>query len=276
MIALVLFALLLQEPVERTPSIYRCPASEAESKFFAHLVEDCGFDTYCVEPKPGPSATQVAKGQGTFVKASVIDTKPNLRWRNATVDLVNGKISPKAWLEKTRGLGETVHFLSSPQTPGLRTATQTDSTRAVMAEMFVLATPGIPCLTADDVGRTRFLPGPGRLESWILAMNDWLGPMLYFRHAHPYMVTGKPEVIRADPTPGLFIFKQSDGKNSQTFYFNNADTFMELPPIDQNHLSIVIGLNVDEPKPRLRPKGFFIVEAGELTATLSVQTRPAR
>lgn len=248
---------------ERTPSIYRCPAAEGEFKFFASLVEEMGFDTYCVEPKPGARAKEAAKGKVKFISSKEIDTPANLKWRNATIEFVNGKISPKAWLAKTAGLHETVHFLSSPKTPDLRTATGTESYRAVFAEMLLLSWPGKPCITANDTGQTRYLPGPGRLESWYLSMRDYLGPMLYYRHSAPFMVTGKPTILRADAKPGLLIFRQSMGKKSLTMYLNNSDHPVSLPPIDLDHVTSNIGLNINDEKRLLMQKGFFIVDLGK-------------
>ena len=257
---MVLGSMMIEEP-ERTPSIYRCSASEAESKFFGPLVDEYGFDTFCVEPKPGPLATAAARGKVKFVSASVIDTKQNLSWRNATIDFVNGKISPQQWLSKTKSLGETVHFLSSPKSVGLRSATGEVSSTAVFAEMLLLSWPGKPCLTGDDLGKTRYLPGPGRLESWILAMNDYLGPMLYSRHSFPYWVTGKPKIVRADAKPGLLVFSQTDGKQTKTFILNNSKATMDLPSINLDFVTTNQGLDLEQSKPRLMSHGFLIVNS---------------
>jgi len=261
MIALAIFVAMLHEETLRTPSIYRCTTAQGESKFFPGFVDEEPFDTVCILPKPGPKATAAAKGLVKFIGASQIDTKANLAWRNATIDFVNGKISPKAWLAKTKGLGETVHFLSSPKTPLLRPTTGNDSHRAVFAEMLVCAWPGRPCFTSGDIGRTDYLPGPGALESWLLAMNDWLGPMLVYRHDQPFLVTGKPKILRADAKPGLLIFSQTDGKKTITFYLNNAQQPVDLPPFNLDKVTINIGLNVDDTKSKLLYNSFMIVES---------------
>lgn len=256
---LVAMSQQVEEPT-RTPSIFRCSAVEGESKFFPDVVDD-EYDTVCIDPKPGPLATAAAKGKVKFISAALIDTKANMRWRNATLDYVNGKISPKEWLAKTKNLHETVHFLTSPKTAKLRDVTGKDSHRAVFAEMLLLSLPGRPCLTSDDVGQTRYLPGPGALESWILAMNDYRGPMLAYRYSDPYVVTGKPKIIRADAKPGLLIFSQTNGKKTLTYYLNNSQGFIDLPPFNLDKLTINIGLNVDGPKARLFYNSFMIVES---------------
>ena len=261
MIALALWASIFQEEPDRTPSIFRCPAIEADSKFFEKAVGELSFDTYCVDPRPGAGARAIAKGRVKFIPPSKIDTKANLRWRDATVDFANGKISPRQWLNKTSGLKESVHFLSSPNTERLWEATAEDAPKAVFAEMLVTAWPGIPCFTSDDIGRTRYLPGPGRLESWILAMNDYLGPQLYGRHKDPFLVTQKPKIIRADSKPGLLIFCQSKGNRSLTFYLNNAKASLELPPLDLEKATIRLGVDIEGPNPKLQSNGFLIVES---------------
>lgn len=252
---------MLQEARVRTPAIYRCTTQEGESKFFAPMIEEEAYDAYCIEPKPGTSATLAARGKARFVTASAIDTAANLRWRNAAVAFATGKISPKEWVRRTRGMGETVHFLSSPKTKGLREATGQETRRAVFAEMFLLSQPGRLCITADDIGGTRYLPEAGRLQSWILAMRDYLGPMLYFRAATPYVVAGKPKILRADAKPGLLVFEQRQGTRSVTFYFNNGPDLLPLPKLDPERLSgISVGLDLEGPKPRLQPGGFVFVQ----------------
>jgi hypothetical protein len=264
MIAVALALSLCHEQPDRTPAIYRCPAAEAESKFFEPLVNDYGFDTYCIEPSPGKSAREVAAlGKVTFIKASVIDTKVNLAWRNVTMNFVNGKISPKAWLEKCTGLHATVHFLSNPATPPLRESTGRQTRRAVMAEMLLLSLPGKPCLTADDLGKTRYLPGPGELESWILGMNDYLGPMLYLRSQYPFIVKGKPIVIRADSKPGLLIFKYASGTKWKTFFFNNSTDAMDLGALETSTMGINIGLYLEENKTQLLDHGFLFTSSSD-------------
>jgi hypothetical protein len=131
--------------------------------------------------------------------------------------------------------------------------------------MLVLAWPGKPCLTADDIVQTRYFPEDKRHESWILAMNDWLGPMLYMRAENPFLVTGKPTIVRADAKPGLFAFRQAKGKKGFTFWFNNARTPVELPKeVDLDNTSICVGLNWEDDKtpPQLNPNGYLIVVEG--------------
>jgi len=248
------------DEVERTPAIFRCSTAEAESKFFEEMVNSDGYDTYCIEPKPGPSAKSIGAGKVKFIAASFIDTKPNLAWRNATMDFVKGKISPQTWLNRVHNLKETVHFLSSPGTPKLRPETGEISHNAVFAEMLLLSWPGKPCLNSDDTGGCRYLPGPGRLESWILAMNDYLGPMLYQRATEPAIVTHAPTILRADNQPGLLEFSQKSGGKTIVFYFNNGKKNIPLPNLVLGKVSINIGLNLDGPKPEILPSGFLISE----------------
>lgn len=204
---MILFALIPafqdpEPPVERTHAIYRLPAAEAEGKLFPPFVKNYGFDTFCIEPKVGRSALSLLNAEKVkTISPHLIDTSANIKWRNATINFLNGKLSPKAWLKVTRNLKETVHFLSSPKTESLRDATGKETYRAVQAEVFLLTWPGIPCLTADDLGKTRSLPEPGALESWILAMGDYLGPQLYLRSRCPYLAAGTPKILRADAMP---------------------------------------------------------------------------
>ncbi len=242
---MICLPILLGDAPTRTPAIYRCPAAEAESKFFERFVEEGGFDAVCIEPAPGPKARRLARGKLKFVSAKAIDTRANVLWRNSTLDFVNGKISPRAWLARTQNLHETVHFLSYPKAPNLRDATGQESGRAVFAELFVLALPGRPCFTADDTGNTRYLPGPGRLESWLLAMED------------PHLVVGKPKVIRADAKPGLLVFRV--GK--KTFYLNNGKAPLTLPKLDLDKMGgISRGLDLEGKVPSLLPTGFLSFE----------------
>lgn len=262
MLTLIALLAMQQDELVRTPAIYRCSTQEGESKFLESIINEDAYDTLCIEPKPGPNAVRLAKGKVRFVPGSAIDTKPNLLWRNATLDFVNGKISPKAWLARIGNLHETVHFLSNPKTPKLRDATGQVSHTAVFAEMILLSWPGRPCLTVDDVGGTRYLPGPGRLESWILAMNDYRGPMLYLRSTSPAIVAGKPKIIRADSKPGLLIFEQHQGKKTTTFYLNNGPDLLEVPLPADDIRGIALGVDLEGPKPRLRPGGFTFRETG--------------
>ncbi len=264
-IALLVLALGRQDgPEARTSAIYRCPAAEAESEYFQRLVTDYAFDSFCIDPKPGPEAEKVAKGpvKIKFVASATVDTPANLKWRNLAMQFVAGKLSPRAWLDATKGLKETVHFLANPQTPSLWKATGGDSSRAVFAELLVLSWPGKPCLNAAETSRTHELPEAGALQSWLLAMNDHLGPMLYNRAHLPFLATQAPTIVRADTKPGLLIFRQTNGKVSQTFYLNNGPTPVELPPVDTAHLTMNKGLNLGDAKDTLQPTGFFIEEHG--------------
>lgn len=279
MLSLLATLLLAGQADVRTPAIYRCPAAEAETHFFNRIVEESGYDSVCIEPKPGPKALALAKGRLKFVDAKTIDTPANLNWRNATIAFAGGKISPKEWLKRTSNLRETVHFLSSPKTPDLRTAMssvpidpgQTFSGPSVFAEFLLLCWPGKPCLTASDTWQTRYLPPPGRHESWVLAMRDFLGPLLYFRAENPFLVTNKPKIIRADAKPGLLVFQQSNGKTTFTFYFNNSYVPVDIPKVDPDKVSgISRGFNLDEDKPRLMPRGVVIEESSASGPTSSL------
>lgn len=249
------------EPLVRTPAIYRCPATEGESEKLKELVEDSAFDSLCIDPKPGPQARQAAANKLKFVSPSSVDTTSNLKWRNATIAFARGQISPKEWLKRIKNLHETVHFLSSPATPTLRDATDKDSSRATFSEMLILSWPGKPCLTSTDTWRTKQLPEAGALQSWVLAMNDRLGPMLYYRSHEPAMVKGAPTVLRADSKPGLLIFRQKAGKGSLTMYFNNSTSPISLGYIDWQHMTMDRGVQAeDERDTRLAPAGSLIVD----------------
>lgn len=264
MLAVVLALIQQEEVADRTPAIYRCPASEviANPHRFESLVRNYGFDTYCIEPAPPAAAKELLKKYKLkTIAAKEIDTAPNLAWRNVTIDFVNGKISPKAWLDKTSKIKATIHFLSSPKTRELREATGEVSHYATFAEVFLLAWHGRPCLTNVDIWKTRELPDAGKLQNWVLAMNDWLGPMLYYRHESPFLVTQKPKIISAPSTPGLFIFSTTDGKKTITMYFNNGDKPVKMPKIDFDNTTITRGLNIEEDDSiTLREKGSAFVE----------------
>jgi|GEM_PF-5664590 len=266
-LTLVAIALLRQDgPEPRTPAIYRCPAPEAESEFFERLVTDYAFDTFCIEPKPGPNAQKVAAGpvKIKFIPASAIDTPANLKWRNLTIEFANGRISPKAWLNGTKNLKETVHFLANPKTSGLRQATNSVSSRAVFIETLLLTWPGKPCLTADETSRTRELPDAGALQSWLLAMNDHLGPLLYLRADQPYIVTQAPTIVRADDKPGLLIFRQQSGKHTKIFYFNNGPGALDVPGFDSDHVNLDRGLLIEDThKAKLMSQGSFMESYGD-------------
>jgi hypothetical protein len=271
MISLAIALLVHLEDVDRTPAIYRFPAKEATEKNLERVIEE-PFDTWCAEPRPSKFIQESLLGQKIkLISPSVIDTPANLKWRNATIDYVNGKLSPQAWLNKTANLHETVHFLSSPKTPDLRSATPSApmdgaySARSVFAELLLLTLPGKPCLTSGDLYLTKKWPdAPGKFESWILAMNDFMGPMLASRHSSPYWITNKPKVVFAATSPGLMILKQTDGKRVTTFYYNNGFFPVDLPKIDTKTLSgMTRGLDLDGPKPKLHPTGLIIQTEGE-------------
>lgn len=259
-------ATLPQEELVRTPAIYRCPAKEAAAwpERLESLMEDDAFDAYCLEPKPTAEQRKLAaRYKVKLVNAKTIDTAGNQKWRNATIDYANGKISPKEWLSRTKAAKATVHFLSNPKAPNLRKATnEKNSYRAVFAEMLLLSWRGRPCLTSEDIWQTREFPGPGALQSWILAMNDYMGPMLYFRSAEPYVVTKEPKIISAPDKPGLFIFSNTDGKKTQTFYFNNSDQMVKLPKdLDTQSSGLSRGLLVEDDYIGLTQWGSVIVES---------------
>lgn len=261
MLALLIATIVGQgeEVPDRISAIYRCPAKEGETERLQRVVDSLGYDTLCIDPKPGPSATQAAKGKLKFIKPSEIDTRANLKWRNATIAFVEGKISPQAWLSKTKGLGETVHFLTNPAKPELRTLTG-NLYRAVFAEMLLLSWRGRPCITSGDSWNTRPLPDAGPLQSWVLAMNDWLGPLLQFRFEHPFMVKREPTILRADAKPGLLIFRQSDGMREVTVYCNNSAKTVELPKVNLDGMTINKGVIAEDAKTSLTTTGFLILE----------------
>lgn len=223
------------------------------------MIEEDYYDAYCIEPKPGPQAAALIKQHKlkTF-SAKQIDTPDNLRWRNLTIDLVNGRLAPRKWLAETSKLKVTVRFLSSPKTKTLREATGQESRRAVFAEMLLTSLPGRLCLTSNDTGELRYLPEPGRLQSWYLAMRDYLGPMMYYRVQEPYMVTGKLAVVRADEKPGLLSYSLSKGNRKLTFFFNNGPQPIELPKLDIEKSTIVRGLDMEGPIPKLNYAGSVI------------------
>lgn len=261
-------ALFLQDEVGRTPAIYRCPAKEAESPKLAQALED-GYDALCVDPSPGPKArTAVKEARIKFFDPKLIDTTANRKWRDATIAFVNARISPAEWLSRMRGLGETVHYLSSPSTPELRAATPSlemdgaYSARAVFGELLLLVWTGRVCFTSTDTYDTRQWPDNDRFESWILAMHDHLGPMLSMRHDDPFLVTQKPDVLRADTKPGLLVFRHTMGKHVMTFYLNNSPLPIELPKIDTDKVTLSRGLNLDGEKPVINPTGVIIEDVG--------------
>ena len=271
MLTLLLLLAPLNPAVDRPLAVYRCPAAEAEGERFKDVVEEGEFDGVCIDPKPGPKALALLAGKLKVVPPREIDTDANLKWRNATIAFARGDISPAAWLEKTKRLKTTFHFLTSPKTKGLRDVMAdipippmgTFSGRSVFAELFALSWPGAPCFTATDVWKSRYLPEAGRLQSWILAMNDWLGPMLSMRREHLVLTKQNPKILRADKTPGLFVYRFTEGKKSWTFYVNNSKKPIKLPPVDMGRVTIHRGLNVDEGPPLLMDTGFLIEAPAE-------------
>lgn len=259
-----------QERVLRTPAIFRCPQAEAESDRFPTLIEDSYFDRYCIEPRPGPEAVK-ALGKLKVVSAATIDTPANLKWRNATIAYVRGEISPQAWLKKTSNLGETVHFLSNPKTKPLREALAdvkiapggTYSGRAVFAQFVLLTMPGVPCLNSHEIGRTRPLPEPGKHQSWILAMNDWFGPLLYSRAENAAWATKKRLIDRADSKPGLLVFRVVDGKRSWRVTLNNGFESLKVPHLSVDHMTLNRGVDFDSEPPKLVPTGCVIEDLSE-------------
>lgn len=225
------------------------------------MLEEDYYDSYCIEPKPGPQAAKLLKeGKFKTITAKDIDTPANLKWRDLTIDFANGKISPKTWLAETSKLKVTVRFLSSPKTKTLRVATLEETRRAVFAEMLLTSLPGKLCLTSNDTGELRYLPGPGRLESWYLSMRDYLGPMMYYRVKHPYMVTGKLQVERADAKPGLLTYSLSKEDRTLKFHFNNGPEQIELGGLNMDFTTIVRGLDMEGPQPRLNQFGSVILD----------------
>ncbi|HVT11049.1 MAG TPA: hypothetical protein VHE55_02180 [Fimbriimonadaceae bacterium] len=265
MLCLLVGLAIRQEAPERTEAIYRMPASEASSPRFRELLDD-EFDTLCVDPAPNASIRATVGKKLAFIEAKLLDTAANRKWRDATIDFANGKISPKAWVARTSKLHETVHWLSNPNTPNLREATPsqtadpTYSGRSVFAEMLLLAWPGRPCLTSTDCWLTRDLPDAGRLQSWVLAMNDWRGPMLSFRHDRPEMAHGPIQVLRADGKPGLLIVHLGKKGKGMTLYFNNSQHSVDGGKIDpEKVLPMGNGLDMDAAKPSVRSLGMVIL-----------------
>lgn len=267
MLSLLAGFVILQEAPERTNAIYRMPASEASSPKFPELLDD-EFNTLCVDPVPSASMRAAVAKKLAFIEPKQLDTQANRKWRDASVAFANGKISPQAWIARTSKLRETVHWLSSPKTPSLRDATPsqpadpTYSGRSVFAEMLLLAWPGRPCLTSTDCWLTRDLPDAGRLQSWVLAMNDWRGPMLSLRHDHAEMVRGPVQVLRADAKPGLLIVHLGPKGKGTTLYFNNSP--QPLDPgkgkIDPGKvLPMGSGLDMDASKPSIRSLAMVIL-----------------
>lgn len=218
------------------------------------VVNEYAFDSLCVDPGPGPATQALAKGKVPFWTAEKIDTKANMKWRDATVAFLRSKISPKEWLARTANLHETVHFLTTPATTDLFTLTKdqknglgTYSGPAVLGEFLVLSWPGRVCFTSRDTWLTGMIPQePGPQQSWVLAMNDFVGPLLSFRSDNFWLVYGKPSIIRADAVPGLLVYHLGPKGKGATFYFNNG-----LKPIDVSKVKVdkslfIRGLDLDD------------------------------
>lgn len=268
----MLFAVALLLQPDRTPSVYRCPRIEGETEKMHQLIDEEYYDTICIDPAPGPKAKTWGKGKVKFIKPQEIDTPANLKWRNATIAFASGKISPAEWLKRTQGLKETYHFLTSPKTKPLRDELWwvpvdpggTFSARSVFAEMLLLSWPGVPVLCSSDVYSTKAWPEkPGQFESWILAMNDYRGPMLYYRFSKPDLLAHKPKVLHADSSPGLLTFQSGGGKQTITFTFNNSFEAKPVSISHPEHMTICRGLDLDADPPRLNPAGSMIEDLTE-------------
>lgn len=265
MLSLLAGLAIVQDAPERANAIYRMPVSEAASPRFQELLDD-EFDTLCIDPAPNaPMRAAVAK-RLAFIAPSLLDTQANRKWRDASIDFANGKLSPQAWIARTSKLRETVHWLSNPKTPNLRDATPsqpadpTYSGRSVFAELLLLAWPGRPCLSSSDCWLTRELPEAGRLQSWVLAMNDWRGPMLSLRHDHSEMARGPVQVLRADGKPGLLIVHLGRKGKGMTLYFNNSPRALDPGKLDPERvLGVGSGLDLDAAKPRVRSLAIVIL-----------------
>ncbi len=262
---MILPALVLlhqQEQSDRVSAIYRFPASEATPKMVSELMVGFHYDSYCIEPRVPPAIRTMLKGKIKIVSPESIDTPANMKWRNATIAFVQGKISPKTWVQRTRHLGETVHFLSNPKTEDYRTLTGNDSGRPVMGEMLVLMLPGLPCFTSSDIWITRELPDAGRLQSWILAMHDWLGPELQFRHDNPFVTKGPIEIVRADPIPGMLRFLIKGKPHSYRYTINNSEAPIPLPNLNCDRVLGSRGLYAEDEKsvPQIQPFGTIVEE----------------
>ncbi len=255
MISIALFmALAVQQDVKRVPSVYWFPASEGIEKWLPRLVDE-PFDTWAADPKPNALTLQYAKGKVKFAKPITLDTLENRKWREATIQFILGKCSPKAWLAAIAPLHESFHFLTTSKSPDLFTITAnipnglgTYSGRAVFAEVLLCYLPGVPCFYATDLYCTRYFPENKHHESWILAMNDYAGVMLTIRAENPQLITQKPRIIRADDKPGMLIFEQRIGKRCFMFFFNNGLKPIPLPKSFKPELAIMPrGMDAETP-----------------------------
>lgn len=236
------------------------------------LIEEDYYDAICIDPSPGPRVKQWAKGKVKILSPSQLDTPANLKWRNATIAFVSAKISPAEWLKRTKSLRETYHFLTSPKTKPLRDELAsvpvdpggTYSGRSVLAEMLLLSLPGKPVLCSSDVYTTKRWPDkPGKFESWILAMNDYRGPMLNYRFSLPSLFQGVPQIVRADAKPGILTFRLVQRDKYLTFSFNNSFEPLDIPSLEAEHATIARGLILDGAGPMLGPAGSVIENRAE-------------
>lgn len=261
--SILLLGLQDATPLKRAPAVYWFPAKQGEERWLERLGNEELFDSWIADPKPNAATIAMARGKVKLLTPAKVDTKQNRKWRDVTISFVSGKISPSEWLKKTAALGETYHFVTSPKTPDLRSVTASlpsginaYSARGVFAETLLIYWPGNPCFYSTDVWRTAYFPEDKQYESWILAMNDFLGPMLSLRADHPDFVSKKPKIVRADSKPGLLIFQHVIGKRTYTFYFNNGVEAIELPSSFHSDSAIMPrGLDLESSKPRLLGSG---------------------
>ncbi|MEQ1821426.1 MAG: hypothetical protein ABL949_02850 [Fimbriimonadaceae bacterium] len=253
MLTALLICGLAQEPIARTPAAYWFPAAEGIEKWLPRLADEERFDTWIADPTPNELTRIFAKGKVKLVAPADVYNRANDKWRSSTIEFIQGKISPSSWIKKTTNLKETYHYLTTPKTPGLRAITSNLpnglgalSGRAVFGETLLCYWPGKPCFYSTDLCRTSYFPENKQHESWILAMNDFQGPMLSLRADHPELVKQKPKVLRADTKPGMLIYQQKVGKQVFTFFFNNGMKPQLLPVTFKLELAIMPrGLDVD-------------------------------
>lgn len=245
-----------KEPPVMSPAIFRFPAKEFQARWLD--LDESGFDSVCVDGGETEEIKQVLPPALQQWKPSQIDTAANMAWRNATISFVKGKISPKSWVEKTKNIKATVKFLSSPKTKWLRDEVGPETGFSVFATVFLTCQPGRICLTSGDSWYGRRLPEAGRLQSWVLAIHDFLGPALYQRAE--MKVAEKPalKVIRADAKPGILSFVVETGPESWTFYFNNSSKIMPIKNLDPEFVGLDRGLIVEEGGMKLHPQGFVV------------------
>lgn len=247
LLTLALSLIHAQDPTPRTHVIYRFPAKEIAAKKLDDLIENEAYDTYCIEPRaPASLLPKLKAGRVKVYAGAPIDTSENLRWRNDTIAFTNGKISPKEWWRRAQASRATVHFLSNPKTPELRAACRNDSGASVMAIMLLVQWPGTPCLTSGDAWETRELPDTGPLQSWVLAVHDWLGPALYMRADSPQIATGRAKLEFADSKPGMLHYSIAGKTKNLHFFFNNSDKPLQLRNVDWGHLVMSRGIYVDD------------------------------